>query len=220
MQIVKPAIFLLLTCFAFAANAQPRESIEGVHYQALATPVPTVTDEDHIEVRDIFWYGCPECSTLEPLMTEWRGGVTGDLVFVRMPAIWNDLMALHARIFFTGRAVNAEDRIHKAAFRAIHEQNNPLRNVEQVKDFFVANGITAEAFETAWNSEEVNAAVDEAKLRTGDYAIDKLPAVIVGGRYKVLHNAKVFNHVEFNIAFNNVIYKMRVERRPDFQFVK
>lgn len=217
MPMLKPVVFLLLSCLAFTATAQPREAIEGVHYQVLPNPVPTTTDEDHIEVRDIFWYGCPECSTLEPLLTEWRDGVTGDLVFVRMPAIWNDLMALHARIYFTGRSLNAEDRIHQAAFHAIHEQNNPLRNIEQVRAFFVANGVTADAFETAWNSEEVKAAVDEATLRTGDYVIEKLPAVIVGGRYKVVHNAKVFNHIEFNIAFNNAIYKMRTERRSDFQ---
>lgn len=220
MSMINPSIFLLLTCLTFAATAQPREAVEGMHYQALATPVPTSTDADHIEVRDIFWYGCPDCSTLEPLMTEWRSGVTGDLVFVRMPAIWNDLMALHARIFFTGRALEAEDRIHQGAFRAIHEQGNPLRNEQQIREFFVTNGIAAEAFETAWNSEEVIAAVDDARLRTADYDIQKLPAVIVGGRYKVLHNAKVFNHVEFNIAFNNVIFKMRVERRPDFKSVQ
>ena len=216
MPMTKPVIFMLLACFTFSANAQVRAAVEGVHYQALATPVPTITDEDHIEVRDIFWYGCPDCFTLEPLLTEWRDGVTGDLVFVRMPAIWNDLMALHARIYFTGRALDAEDRIHRAAFRAVHEQGNPLRNQQQIKDFFVANGITAEAFETAWNSEDVLAAVDEARVRTGDYDIKKLPAVVVGGRYRVVHNAKVFNHVEFNIAINNVIFRLRDERRSDF----
>jgi thiol:disulfide interchange protein DsbA len=213
---IKTVVFTLLTCFIFSANAQVREAIEGVHYQALASPVPTITDEDHIEVRDIFWYGCPDCFTMEPLLTEWRDGVTGDLVFARMPAIWNDLMALHGKIYFTGRALNLEDRIHQAAFRAIHEQGNPLRNEQQIKDFFLANGITAEAFETAWNSEEVNAAVDEARERTGDYDIKKLPAVVVGGRFKVVHNAKVFNHVEFNIAINNLIFRLRDERRSDF----
>ncbi|MES2625987.1 MAG: thiol:disulfide interchange protein DsbA/DsbL [Pseudomonadota bacterium] len=216
MSLTKHLFVLLLCSLAFTANAQPRESTEGVHYQPLPTPVPTTTDEDHIEVRDIFWYGCPQCSTLEPLMTEWRDGVTGDLVFVRMPAVWNDLMALHAKIFFTGRTLGNEDGIHQAAFKAVQEQGNPLRTPEQIKEFFLANGATAEAFDTAWNSEEVNAAVQEAKLRTGDYGIDKLPAVILNGRYKVVHNAKVFDHVEFNLAFNNVIFKLRDERRSDF----
>lgn len=209
-------LILLVACFSLTAIAQPRESVEGIHYQALPRPVPTETEEDKIEVRDIFWYGCKECSTFEPIMTRWRDGVTGDLVFVRMPAIWNDLMALHARIYYTGRALRAEDRINQAAFRAIHEQQNPLRNEEQVKAFFLANGINAEAFETAWNSGEVAAAVQQARARTAEYGVDKLPAVVVNGRYRVTHNAKVFNHIELNITVNNVIRNLREERRSDF----
>jgi thiol:disulfide interchange protein DsbA len=171
---------------------------------------------DKIEVREVFWYGCQECSTLEPIMTDWRDFVTGDLVFVRMPAVWNDLMALHARIYYTGRELKAEDRINKAAFRAFHEQQNPLRNLEQAKALFLDNGVTAEAFDTAWNAEAVTAAVDQARIRTADYGIDKLPTMILNGRYKVVHNAQVFNHVELNIAINNVIRNLRDERRSDF----
>jgi protein dithiol oxidoreductase (disulfide-forming) len=135
---------------------------------------------------------------------------------VRMPAVWNDLMALHARIYYTGKEVKAEDLINQAAFRAIHEEQNPLRNEEQIKAFFEANGVTAEAFATAWNSAAVTTAVNMAKTRTQDYGIDALPTMILNGRYKVVHNAKVFNHVELNIAVNNVIRNLRDERRSDF----
>lgn len=217
LPILRPFVLLLTCVFALSASAQPRESVEGVHYHSIANPVPTDSGAaDKIEVREMFWYGCQECSTLEPIMTQWRDGTTGDLEFVRMPAIWNDLMAMHARIFFTGRALMIEDRIHEAAFRAIHEQQNPLRNEEQIKAFFVANGVKAEEFDTAWNSEEVSGAVQQARLRTGDYDIDKLPTVVLNGRYKVIENAKVFNHVELNIAVNNVVFKLRKERRTDF----
>ena len=51
---------------------------------------------------------------------------------------------------------------------------------------------------------------------TADYSIDKLPSVIVNGRYKLVHNAKVFNHVELNLAINNLIRTLRDERRSDF----
>lgn len=209
-------LFLLLSCFALNASAQPRESVEGVHYFPLARSVPTETADDKIEVREVFWYGCQECSTLEPMMTDWRDGVTGDLVFARMPAVWNELMSLHARIYYTGRELRMEDRINQAAFRAIHEQQNPLRTEEQVRTFFAANGVSAEAFAGAWNAEAVTNAVQQATLRTMDYGIDKLPTMILNGRYRVVHNAKVFNHVELNIAVNNVIRMLREERRSDF----
>lgn len=216
MQLISRFLFLLLACCTLTATAQPRESVEGVHYTALPKTVPTDAAADKIEVREMFWYGCPECSTLEPLMTEWRDSVVGDRTFVRMPAVWNDLMGLHARIYYTGIALAAEDRIHQAAFRAIHEQQNPLRTETQIKDFFVANGVDAAAFEAAWNSETVTAAVQQARLRTADYGLDKLPSIIMNGRYKITHNAKVFNHIELNIAVNNVVRTLRDERRSDF----
>jgi thiol:disulfide interchange protein DsbA len=217
MRLLSRFALLLLACSSFNALAQPRDAVEGVHYFALPKPVPTDNGAaDKIEVREVFWYGCQECSTLEPMMTDWRDGVTGDLVFVRMPAVWNDLMALHARIYYTGKELKMEDRINQAAFRAIQEQQNPLRSEEQVKAFFMENGVAAEAFDTAWNSEAVTTAVNMAKTRTADYGIDKLPTMILNGRYKVVHNAKVFNHVELNIAVNNVIRNLRDERRSDF----
>jgi thiol:disulfide interchange protein DsbA len=217
MQLLSRFALLLLAFTSLNTLAQPRESIEGVHYFALPKVVPTDNGAaDKIEVREVFWYGCQECSTLEPMMTDWRDFVTGDLVFVRMPAVWNDLMALHARIYYTGKELKVEDRINQAAFRAIQEQQNPLRSEEQIKAFFLENGVMAEAFDTAWNSETVTTAVNMAKTRTADYGIDKLPTMILNGRYKVVHNAKVFNHVELNIAVNNVIRNLRDERRSDF----
>lgn len=217
MQPIARFLVLFLACFTLTATAQPREAVEGQHFFPLAKLVPTEAGEDKIEVRELFWYGCYECSTLEPILTQWRdNGVRGDLVFVRQPAVWNDLMALHARIFYTGRELKIEDKINQAAFRAIQEQQNPLRTEAQIKEFFVANGVKAEAFDTAWNAEAVKTAVDQARLRTADYTADKLPSVIMNGRYKIVHNAKIFDHVELNIAINNVIRKLRQERRTDF----
>lgn len=209
-------IFILLASFSLGTTAQPRESIEGIHYQALPTPVPTETSEDVIEVREMFWYGCPECFTLEPMTTAYRDGVRGDVKMLRTPAIWNDLMAMHARIYYTGQLLKQEDRIHQAAFHAIHEEGLPLRTEDQVRDFFNSQGISADAFNRAWHDETVNRAIEQARLRTLDYQLDKLPTMIVGGRYKVTENAKVFDHVELNIAVNMVIRRLRDERRSDF----
>lgn len=217
MQLISRSLFLVMACFTLPVVAQPIEAVEGVHYSTLANMVPTDSGaDDKIEVREIFWYGCQECSTLEPIMTQWRDGVTGDLVFVRMPAVWNDLMGLHARIFYTGRELKVEDTINQAAFRAIQEQQNPLRTEEEIKAFFVSNGVAAEAFEAAWNAEAVTAAVQQARLRTADYGTDKLPSIILNGRYKVTENARIGNHIQLNIIVNDLIRQLRDERRSDF----
>jgi len=213
---MKHLTLLFLACLTTTVQAQPRATVEGVHYQPLANPVPTETNEDVIEVREIFWYGCPECFTLEPMTTTYQKGVRGDVKMLRTPAVWNDIMATHARLYFTAVAVDAEEPIHQAAFAAIHKDNNPLRTQAQIKTLFAEHGISEAAFESAWNSEEVTTAVQQARLRTSDYGVEKLPSMIVGGRYRVTENAEVSDHIELNIAVNNVIRKLRDERRTDF----
>ena len=209
-------LLLIISGYSLITMAQPRESVEGIHYQALETPVPTETDADRIEVREIFWYGCAECFTLEPIMSDWGEGVRGDLLLSRTPAIWNEVMALHAKIYYTAIAVKAEDTIHRAAFQAVHEENNPLRTETQIRDFFMANNVDSETFNSAWNSEEVASALQQASVRTSDYGINKLPSIIVNGRFKITHNEKIFNHIEMNIAVNLLVRRLRDERRSDF----
>ena len=41
------------------------EYTEGIEYERLASPVPTV-DANKVEVVELFWYGCPHCYRLEP----------------------------------------------------------------------------------------------------------------------------------------------------------
>lgn len=216
MQLTLRLLFpLLFIGCSLTATAQPRDSVEGVHYVALAKAVPTETEADKIETRELFWYGCHECMTLEPILSEWRDNLAGDLVFVRTPAVFNDLMALHARIYYTGIALKMGDRINEAAFRALQEQENPLRTEAQIKDFFVKNKVSAEAFTAAWNSDAVIKSVQQARERTVAYGITRLPSVIVNGRYQITLNAKVFSQSEMNIAINNVIRKLRKERRSN-----
>lgn len=206
-----PRLFLLavLTFLPAAyATAQPVDYNAGVHYQELSVPVPTV-DPDRIEVREIFWYGCPQCFTFQPMMLDWEREASGDIAFLRVPAVWNKVMETHARIFYTAGSLGVSRAIHQAAFDAIHQENNPLRTVEQVKALFAAQGVGAARFEQAWHSEEVAAGVEAAGLLTEDYGVRRLPAMIVNGKYRVMLNDAVPEHQEMVKAVNMLIKKER-----------
>ena len=84
---MKLRYFWLLLVFvpwlAFAGTFQ-----EGVHYEVMANPQPTETG-DKIEVRELFWYGCPHCFKLEPSAEHWLENIPAGVEFVRQPAIFN-----------------------------------------------------------------------------------------------------------------------------------
>ena len=74
---------------------------EGEHYKRLVPAQPTLGGADKIEVAEIFWYGCPHCYTFEPTVNSWAEDLPATVRFVRLPAMWNGLLVLHAQLFFT-----------------------------------------------------------------------------------------------------------------------
>jgi thiol:disulfide interchange protein DsbA len=205
-----------LLLFLPKLKAQPRDSVEGLHYSKLEVPLSVSTPDDVIEVREFFWYGCASCFTLEPLTTAYRDGVRGDVRLIRTPVVWNDLMLMHAKLYYVARYLKIEDKIHSAAFKSVHSRNDSLSSLEAIQQLFADNGITEVDFFKAWSSPEVSEQVFKANADSLAADFRTLPAMLVNGEYLVVENESVFNHVELNIAVNLVIKRLREQRRKDF----
>ena len=64
---------LFAACIAIATfygPAQAQKYEEGVHYHTLSAAQPVQTG-DNIEVLELFWYHCPHCFALEPVLDSW-----------------------------------------------------------------------------------------------------------------------------------------------------
>jgi len=214
-SVMKAYFILLLSALANLATAQPRPMEEGRDFEAINPPVATEAAEDIIEVLDVFWYGCPVCGEFEPMMTYWGSQIRGDLIMRRMPAVWNEVMRTHARLFFTAQQLELAERAHPAAFRHIHQDRQPLNTPAQVRAFFATLGIAEEDFERAWNSPEVAAALEEAEQYTAAAGIDRLPALVVNGRYRVVRNERVAELPVMVMTTNELIRTQRKVRRID-----
>lgn len=206
---------LLLSALASLAQAQPPSMEEGRDFAAIVPPVPTEAAADIIEVVDVFWYGCPVCQEFEPMMSYWGSQIRGDLVMRRMPAIWNEVMKTHARLYFTAVQLELADRAHPAAFRRIHEERQALNSEAQVRAFFADLGVADADFDRVWNSPEVLAALDKAEQTTAAAGITKVPALVVNGRYRVVRNESVPELTTMVITTNQLIRVQREERRID-----
>src|SRR3990172_6725332 len=106
----------VLSCAA--AAAQPTE---GKDYLTL-NPPQAVEAAGKVEVTEFFWYRCPHCYSLEPVLQDWVKKLPRDAQFRRVPAIFNDEWALDARVFFTLEATGDLARVHRRLFDAIHQQ--------------------------------------------------------------------------------------------------
>lgn len=169
------------------SNAGRRDFKEGTHYSVLPDKVPTTTGGDRIEVMEVFWYGCGHCFTFKPLVARWGESLPADVALKHTPAIWDQqgIMEGHARIYYTAKALGVLDRIHKATFEAMHEQNRQLRSEREIASLFEENGVSREDFDKTFNSFGVTSAVRQAEARQRSYRIEGTPEVVVEGKYRI-----------------------------------
>jgi thiol:disulfide interchange protein DsbA len=156
----------------------------GTDYQLLANPQPTL-DADKIEVRELFWYGCPHCYHLEPQLEAWRKEQGEDVDFVRMPAILGPSWELLARGYYTAQLLGVEDKIHKPLFERLHKQRKPVRDVADLKAFFEQQGVSGEDFDSTFQSFDVATKTGRARQVRALYGVTGVPVIVVNGRYLV-----------------------------------
>jgi protein dithiol oxidoreductase (disulfide-forming) len=155
----------------------------GVHYLRLSPTQPTSSNPDQVEVAEIFWYGCPHCYELDPLLERWREQAPEYVNFVRVPAVWNPTLRIHARAFYTAEALEKGDEIHVESFREIHDRRNGLATEDALQEFFGRFDVDATAFKSAFDSFAVQAKLQRADELSRRYRIGSVPTIIVNGKY-------------------------------------
>jgi protein dithiol oxidoreductase (disulfide-forming) len=155
----------------------------GRHYRRLSPAQPTSSPADQVEVAEVFWYGCPHCYTFDPYVESWLTSKPDYISFVRIPAVWNPLLQLHARAYYTAEALGKIEEMHTPLFRELHVNRNPLNTEERLLEFFAQFGVEAEAFQSAFNSFSVNLKMQRADELAKRYRISSVPAVVINGKY-------------------------------------
>jgi thiol:disulfide interchange protein DsbA len=173
----------VLSCAA--AAAQPTV---GKDYLAL-NPPQTVEATGKVEVTEFFWYRCPHCYNLEPVLQDWVKKLPRDAQFRRVPAIFNDEWLLDARVFFALEATGDGARLHSSLFDAIHQQGGVrLRGdgyMKWVAEWLGKNGVDLAKYDASLRSFTVENKLKRAMQMTQAYKLDGVPAIGVQGRWVV-----------------------------------
>lgn len=213
MKLILKPLLLLALLFSLIASitsvsAQPARFIEGTHYTELSDPVRTA-DPNKVEVTEIFWYGCPHCYAFEPLIESFEAGLASDVAFVRSPGIWNQMMEVHAQIYYVAEELGVFAQIHLTAFSEIHERGNYLQTAEQVKDMFIEAGVTSDDFDRVWGSFSMVSAVRKASSNMSAYGVRSVPNIIVNGKYRIESNEAVTSQAELLEVVSFLVEKER-----------
>jgi len=166
----------LLTGSAYA-ELQP-----GRDYELVNPPQPT--EKGKIEVIEFFSYMCPHCDHIDPVVSQWQKTLAKDVVFHRVPVVFRPQWEAPARLYYTLEAMGELDKLHSAAFTAIHRENLDLSSEAGVTKWAVEHGLDRKKFSDTFNSFAVLSKTQGSKQKQGAYGIAGVPSFVVAGKYR------------------------------------
>jgi thiol:disulfide interchange protein DsbA len=177
---------------AAATTAAPTLWQEGVNYTRLVPGQPTSVPAGQVEVLEFFWYGCPHCYAIDPMVESWKKTKPAFISFSRVPVMWSEGHRSTARLFYTLESLGKLDQLHGEVFKEIHVNGNPLIAADpndtagalQVEATFLKKfGISEDAFKKASQSFAVETALQRADQLVLRYRIEGVPTFVVNGKY-------------------------------------
>lgn len=180
---------LLLACllglFVLPLQAKPLEVTQGFDYVVVPRAHSPRTADGKIRVQEFFWYACPHCLHLDPLIRAWRKKLPADVAFEYVPdSLGHGIGIIHQQAYYVARLLHIEHIIHTPLFHALAEEQQPIITMHAVGQFFVKTaGITPAQFEQASESAQVFRDVRRADQLAQDYHVVGTPTIVVGGQY-------------------------------------
>lgn len=177
-----------LTALTFIGNVKAKNLDNGFgmeagnHYQIIKNPVSIAPHKK--SVVEVFYYGCPHCYHLEPSLHDWLKTKPKDVYFEQMPAVLNNPnWVFMARVFYTAKELGIINQFHEAYFTAVQRDKKRIFDIPSLAKFCEPMGIKANDYENMFKSFRVDQLVQKARIKTEQYGINGVPAVIVNGKY-------------------------------------
>ena len=180
-RIARPLVAGLMVLAAQSALSV--DLVEGVTYKTLKPAVPTNVAPGKVEVVEVFWYACGHCYLLEPKLEAWeKKGKPANVELIRMPAVWNEVLKTHARLFYTIEILGRPE-LNNEAFREINVRGNRLDTPDKIEAFFTSRGVAKADFQKAFSGFAVESKLARAVDLNKRYRITSTPTVVVNGKY-------------------------------------
>ena len=176
--------FLSLAAVGVAAAAMPGLAVQAqeAKYRTLKAPAPTDAEAGKIEVVEFFWFGCPHCYSLEPLINAWAKKLPPDVVFRRQHVPFRETK--HKQLYFTLQAMGKDsEKVLGAVFAAIHQQRKRMLDPKEMVEVLAPFGVDAKEFNDTFKSFGVRTRQQRANKLADAYNLDGVPAIGVNGKY-------------------------------------
>ena len=181
----RAALAGLISAFGSSALllARPGAAAQLDRHYRLLGPIKPERAAAPVDIIEFFWYGCPYCFELQPLLEAWLRRRPADTVFRRIPAVRRDAWVPHVRIFYALSLLGEVERLHQKVYEAYHVEALALSKADVVEQWAMRHGIERETWVAAYTSSEVDRDVEFARASTLRHEVPGTPSFVVDERY-------------------------------------
>jgi thiol:disulfide interchange protein DsbA len=166
---------------AAGARAQQGGTGEGHEFRSVKPPAPSDAPAGKVEVVEFFWYGCPHCYALEPVLKDWLKRLPPEVAFRKVHVPWQ--VQAHQQLYFTLETMDRAQALDDKVFAAIHADRNKLDTPDAMADLVAKNGVDRKQFLDTYQSFGVRTRMQRATQLAAAYQIDGVPTLGVAGRF-------------------------------------
>ncbi|MGI3002151.1 thiol:disulfide interchange protein DsbA/DsbL [Shewanella algae] len=179
-RMVRALPLILLAIGSFSASAADFQ--EGRDYVMVAG----IPEAKGGIVREFFSYNCPHCYYKDPLMQQTAALLKGKLDFERTPVgAGRPSWILSQEAYYLAQKFRITDQVHGNIFNRIHEQHQAFERPQQLKDFFLAQGVNEQELNQTLGSADSKLALANYDTQTQLSGIRGVPSLLVNGRYLI-----------------------------------
>jgi len=176
--------FLVSLMLFFSVSAFADAPKTGTDFDAVAQPIST-DNASKIEVTEVFWYGCPHCYHMEPVLNAWVKKLPADVYFKRVPGLPRVEWAPMAKAYYALETLGLTEKLHGALFEAIHKDKtvNPMDEKAAIDWIANKSGMDHLKVEQAFKSFTMNTNLNRAAMVFRNSGATGVPSLIIDGKY-------------------------------------
>jgi thiol:disulfide interchange protein DsbA len=176
------ALVLALLC-GLTSLAAAQTPIQLNREYTRLEPAQAATVPGKIEVIEFFYYGCPICYELEPVLSRWQSIAPDYVKLTRIPALSSENWESFAKLFYALEATGDLGRLHFPIYDNFHFDSIKLNDEKVMLEWITRNKVDAQKFTEAYASDGVKAKVETARKLMHDFNIRSVPTLIVDGKF-------------------------------------
>ena len=207
---MKKLLAALLLIISANVMADPQA---GTDFNQTVQAIPT-DNPAKIEVTELFWYGCPHCYAMEPLLAAWVKKLPQDVYFKRVPGLPQPAWAPMAKAYYAMETLGITEKLHSKLFEAIHKQRALKPDDERAAIDWMTkeSGLDRKKVEEAFNSFSSNAKLNRAAQVFRASGATGVPALIIDGK-TITSSSMVGGNEEALKVADYLIYQARAEKK-------